>query len=936
MALEKQVQIYGIDTGNFYTNREARLHWKNQKIKIEKNKLKNEQKNNLRIIDKLKEIAPNNIITSIVSDVYLRRNEMINIWCEFKNKEIDRTKDDLKTLLKNKVDANEQSNGKHHKRILNENTLTDKHIISMFDSSLTRIIGLEHDKLTDAFMVIQVYYYDMIKDLIYYGYEYKGEKYIYFTSSAGQIRTKKTVFIKESLWNKYEKTLMCGLTIDSINAKGGNNPNKHLAYMALSNSATDEWYDFDIDKTIVIKDFETNVYGTYDLIDDIDCSITRTTGYAPIPHTDGAGMILPFAFGVSQKNKMVRLPWVKGLLGVFDYVEFIKENNCSPIIKDIYGKEWNIIEDDIQIIFTESQFKMYKYYSSWDEYKTYFKQYDCSAGYTNEEEDRIKDAKINYQMLQTLIDFKDEDIVNISKRSIDKLNNLTSSIKNMKDAFGVTPYNQNMSPIQQAIDIYPNLLNDEYLKNRLRDIKKSLIKKYKSGKLEVKGKYTFILPDFYAACEYWFMGNENPNGLLDDGEVYCSLFKTVKEVDCLRSPHLFIEHPVRCNTAYCNNDITDKQRERLDKLDKWYTTKALYTSCKDMISRILQFDTDGDKSLVVADKPLVELAKKNMQGIVPLFYNMKKASSSILNNKIIYRGLELAFTGSNIGQYSNNITKIWNSDIFINGNEQERQDAIDMVKITCMLNNFCIDYAKTLYMPTIPSYIEKKMKLYIGNKVPHFFTYAKDREDTKVSAINNSFVNKLDNIIPNPRINCRKINLGTINYKMLMNNPNLEIDLNSENNIVLLLNSYHKLNKEYYNKIDLKDDNIDITKRTTISSLRQSLMYKNISKEIKQELSQFGYNDIEITDILVKYLYDIKKSKHKEALWFCYGNHILDNLRRNVKKPTKTIQCIDCGEWLDISKTNRRTCRCEECQRKIRLRQKSENERRRRLEKKVG
>ena len=48
---------------------------------------------------------------------------------------------------------------------------------------------------------------------------YKGEKYIYFTSSAGQIRTKKTVFIKESVWKKYEKTIMCGLTIDSINKK---------------------------------------------------------------------------------------------------------------------------------------------------------------------------------------------------------------------------------------------------------------------------------------------------------------------------------------------------------------------------------------------------------------------------------------------------------------------------------------------------------------------------------------------------------------------------------------------------------------------------------------------------------------------------------------------------------------------------------------------
>ena len=61
--------------------------------------------------------------------------------------------------------------------------------------------------------------------MIFNGFEYQGEKYIYFTSSAGQIRTKKVVFIKESLWQKHEKTIMCGLTIDAINAKGGNNPN---------------------------------------------------------------------------------------------------------------------------------------------------------------------------------------------------------------------------------------------------------------------------------------------------------------------------------------------------------------------------------------------------------------------------------------------------------------------------------------------------------------------------------------------------------------------------------------------------------------------------------------------------------------------------------------------------------------------------------------
>ena len=43
--------------------------------------------------------------------------------------------------------------------------------------------------------------------------------------------------------------------------------------------------------------------------------------------------------------------------------------------------------------------------------------------------------------------------------------------------------------------------------------------------LEVNGKYTFLLPDYYAACEYWFGHIETPRGLLADKEVFCWLFK---------------------------------------------------------------------------------------------------------------------------------------------------------------------------------------------------------------------------------------------------------------------------------------------------------------------------------------------------------------------------------------------------------------------------
>ena len=82
---------------------------------------------------------------------------------------------------------------------------------------------------------------------------------------------------------------------------------------------------------------------------------------------------------------------------------------------------------------------MWKYYDSWEQYKECYKIHGCTAGFTNKEEDKIKDATINYQMLQTLTEASDEDVDKIIKISNDKLKNLCSSISSMKSAFGITP-----------------------------------------------------------------------------------------------------------------------------------------------------------------------------------------------------------------------------------------------------------------------------------------------------------------------------------------------------------------------------------------------------------------------------------------------------------------------------------------------------------------
>lgn len=894
--LDKQYNLYSVDTGHFYSNHEKYLHDMNCKYRKERNYVQNqlpEIEKQLKEFgytdDDIKNLKNNKTeMVDIISSSYETVSKYINLinLIKHKREKAKEAKEKLLTLLSNKVVQNELTNGKDHIRSIKEDSLNDTNVISIFDSALSRTIGIKQDELTEDLMVVQVYYFDVFKDISFYGFMYKGEKYKYFTSSAGQIRKKKAVFIKEKIWNKIEKTIMCGLTIDKINQMGGCNVNKYLAYMALSNSATDEWNEFNIDKTIVVDDFETNVYGTFDFVDETDYSITRKTDYVPIPHTDGAGMVLP---SVSTKNFMFRAPFIKGLLGVFDFRRFIEENNYSPIICDIYGKEHNVIEEDIQIIFTKSQMKMWKYYDSWEEYKDYFRKYHCSAGKCNIEEDRIGNAKINYQMLQTLTNITDDEIDLLTQKSAERISNVCNSKDTMLDILGVTPYNTHMTPFQKAVKLYPALLGDTYAKDVIREVKNSLLKKYRSGKLEVNGKYTFLLPDFYAACEYWFGHIDNPKGLLDDKEVFCWLFKRYDKLDCLRSPHLYKEHAIRFNIA---NEVYE---ERVAKIREWFITDGLYASTHDLISKILMYDVDGDKSLVIADKDFVRIAERNMNGIVPLYYNMRKAEPTELNNKNIYAGLNAAFTGGNIGIYSNNISKIWNSDVFIFGSEEEKNKATDVVKLLCMENNFCIDAAKTLYMPERPEWFTPVVSKYTNAKLPAFFEYAKDKEKSQVQKRNQSFVNKIYGRIPNKPINTRGLKLGQIDYSIMMSNS--RIICSKE-----VSDLYDELNKQYRYMINMKDEYAD------------NLRY--VACQLREKFSKFGYSDETLADMLVEYLYGRDK-RYKQLLWFCYGQYVVNNIEKNLKdrgeyKSTKYVQCVDCGEWFEVD-INSKRIRCDCC-----------------------
>ena len=108
---------------------------------------------------------------------------------------------------------------------------------------------------------------------------------------------------------------------------------------------------------------------------------------------------------------------------------------------------------------------------------------------------------------------------------------------------------------------------------------------------------------------------------------------------------------------------------------------------------------------------------------------MKKAKAEIITDENIYNGLIRAFTGGNIGMFSNHISKIWNDEVFVSGVITEKLKAMDHIKRLVAETNYTIDYAKTLYKPEFPDNIKKEITSFTNNPLPHFFKYAKDKTD---------------------------------------------------------------------------------------------------------------------------------------------------------------------------------------------------------------
>ena len=159
-------------------------------------------------------------------------------------------------------------------------------------------------------------------------------------------------------------------------------------------------------------------------------------------------------------------------------------------------------------------------------------------------------------------------------------------------------------------------------------------------------------------------------------------------------------------------------------------------------------------------------------------------------------------------------------------------------------------------------------------KVPHFFKYAKDKEDKQVAKRNSSCVNRLFDIIKVNKFDFSKKELGTFSYQMLMSDPDTVIGEQDEE----IIRYYYELASA-------------VNMRMTSDGEKNN--YNQVFLDIKNKLLQADPDIIHLTDILVLQLFHKKKARHKVVFWNCFGDVVLENLRKNVD--IRTTMCDECG-----------------------------------------
>ena len=769
------------------------------------------------------------------------------------------------------------------------------------------------------------------------GFKINGRKYVRLLCGAAHARTNRAMFCAEDIYEELDKILRCGCENIKIV------PAKWNAYYALSSTAT---FQMITPRVCVVADKEIVMKKLVDYVTEAEPqdTIERCEKELDFNLWDGMGLICPeFAQEWASELELdylpsgflVRAPFIKGMVATFDFRRFGREVANGRKIIDLWGAEHN--PENIDIILTQSQFKLWEAYRDWADYEAKLQESGISWGVShttpNPKEEKHF-ARSNYQFVQVL-NMNENDVAELCQPTIDWINNVARDDyaymmiyllgKMVRYGDGVKIWNNVQDNLIKALLLCPDLIQDEYVHSRIISSLNKRIRESYFGKLLLHGNFQTIFADPYGLCEHAF-GLE-VKGLLKEGEHYCKFWsdKGIDKVCGLRSPMTW-----KSEITELNFHPTEKQKDWYRYIDSgiivnlWGLDYRLWSGA----------DVDGD-ILFTTDNPVYLRCR---YGGVPVVYTPQKAEKSFIDRKALYKVDMLGF-GSNIGFITNCCTTLDEMQSLYPQGSKEYEEIDARLKICCKFQSHEIDHAKGIKTKPFPKHFTEFIKqddinfegknidflnTLVVNKRPKFMRYLYSKYNKEYKAFLADFSRYSiikwgggDDELP------KKIR-DSLEYQEFLEYKNQKNPLLETHGVMNRVCEYMESNLKEIKRKNKHCDNellatilcgeceIDIDKLAMIRDLKaeydtfiksnqlkdsQFLTYEQYWKHLRLfALANISSNIQELARLAAIICYKENPKKQKDFVWDLFGIGVVENLKERFN----TIKVPILSEFGDI------------------------------------
>ena len=771
-----------------------------------------------------------------------------------------------------------------------------------------------------------------------------NKKYIRTSCSASQGRVSKVVFCEETVAKK-----LLDILDNGRNHNIPFSPSKYNAYLGTASSATKI---VTTPRFCVIPDCTRN--------QDVDCwwvtevddknkddIIDKRTINTEFNLFDGNGLISPamaqqwaddLALDYLPAQWCIRASWVKGMVNVFDFHQFCKEyNNGNYIINTVYkdsdGKPIQVDLRDIDVILTESQFKLWDSYGSLEEYQYNSKKHNLNWGvslYTPKQDKDI--LNLNYQFIQTL-NLDKEKVEKLCEQTVEYFNGVSlenywytilflmgNNLDNEKLSNFL--YNSNNHWLKSLV-VDKNLIKDKYIREKIFENIKVKLDNACMGRILVDGNFQVIVPDSFAFMEH-ACGLE-VKGLLPSGHFYSNYWnnKNAKQIDCMRSPLTYLsEHQVY---DLYKNDLTEKWFK--------YSYTGIITNIYDDYT--LHFGgSDFDYDILATTNNEI-MVNNTYTSDMPVVGKVEKPKKWLFEPKDLQVADKFTF-GSIIGQITNNVTTIRCLMADFDEDSEEYQILINRMRMGCKLQSLQIDKAKIgRAVKGIPTVWKRWQKIteedteetikekqlfnsILCDKHPYFFIYlykttknkykkwlkdydtsCKTRWNVSVAELETMKNKSEEQILFLERYYkaCPVVDndsaMNLLCHYMEGIKKNIKINIKDRSNMSYI-NSYktiinEEIDSNIYNKIYKVIKDLREALRTSVSSNANkndfcgelNNDFNNIYEIYKNKLFNICSNQDIIINCLIDIFYIDFPSYNKDILWNLFGDEIFNNVLKN-------------------------------------------------------